>query len=240
MEHDLPVRGGEKGVIPAAAYVVARVETGAPLTDNDAAGAHGLAAEAFDTEAFGFRVAAVAGTATCFFVSHENLRCLTRNASNLDFGIILAVPLALHVVLAPPELDDVDFLVPSVGLDRCGNLASRNEWLTDLDPGIGLDKQNLVELNLLTGLCDKSLDLQGLAFLDPVLLAARLDYRIHVEKLREAKFLLELRIFYRSMAHVKWGWRRGLLSKSTLAFCSDLIYKRPVLLSTPKQVEAYF
>jgi hypothetical protein len=150
------------------------------------------------------------------------------------------VPLALHVVLAPPELDDVDFLVPSVRLDCCGYLAARNEWLTDLDPGIGLNQQDFVELNLLTGLCDKGLDLQGLAFLDPVLLAARLDYRIHDEKLREAKFLLELRIFYRSATHVKWRWRPGSLSKPALAFCSDLIYKKPVLLSTPKQVEAYF
>ena len=46
------------------------MKLGATLAHDDVAGQHHLTAKALDAQPFGFGVAAVAGTAACFFVCH--------------------------------------------------------------------------------------------------------------------------------------------------------------------------
>ena len=67
----LPVGQREQRVIAAHADIFTRVHLGAALADDDAAGGDQFATETLDAESFGFRVAAVAGTAACFFMCHE-------------------------------------------------------------------------------------------------------------------------------------------------------------------------
>jgi hypothetical protein len=58
-------------VVLAHADVLTRMHLGAALADDDAAGGDQLIAVAFDAEAFGIRIAAVSGTAACFFMCHS-------------------------------------------------------------------------------------------------------------------------------------------------------------------------
>ena len=60
-ELDHAVGGGEKGVVAATAHVVAGVELGSPLADDDRAGGHLGAVVDLHAEALGIRVTAVPG-----------------------------------------------------------------------------------------------------------------------------------------------------------------------------------
>lgn len=63
----------KQGVIVTTAHIVAGVNLGATLTDQDVAGAHDLAAVALHTQALGIRVATVTSTTSTFLVSHDEL-----------------------------------------------------------------------------------------------------------------------------------------------------------------------
>src|ERR1700736_2464797 len=66
LDHTVGLR--EQSVIGANADVYAGAIHGPTLTDQDIAREHGLAAELLDAEALGVRIAAVTGTAACFFM----------------------------------------------------------------------------------------------------------------------------------------------------------------------------
>src|SRR5205085_6237120 len=69
-ELHLAVGGGEQRVVAAPADVVAGVELGAPLTDDDRAGAHGGAVEDLHPEPLGGRVTPVAGRGRTLLLRH--------------------------------------------------------------------------------------------------------------------------------------------------------------------------
>ena len=73
VEADVAVGKGEEGVVPAHADVVAGVEFGAALADEDGAGEDELAAVAFHAEALAVAVAAVACRSLTFFMCHDGL-----------------------------------------------------------------------------------------------------------------------------------------------------------------------
>src|SRR5205085_9219570 len=62
----------EEGVVAAAPDVVARLEAGAALADQNLAAQHRLAAEALHAQPLGIRIAPVARTAYAFFVCHNS------------------------------------------------------------------------------------------------------------------------------------------------------------------------
>src|SRR6185295_18007442 len=103
--------------------VDSRMEPGAALADDDAAGIDELAGVRLDAQALRFRVAAVARTAACFFVCHGGYAPSADNAVDLEFGEVLAVTLVLLVVLAPAHLENRDLVAATVPddsrLDRC-------------------------------------------------------------------------------------------------------------------------
>src|SRR3954452_12714127 len=67
------VRLGEQGVVLADADIGAGVELGAALADEDVAGDHALVAELLHAQALAGGIAAVPGTAACFFMCHSVL-----------------------------------------------------------------------------------------------------------------------------------------------------------------------
>lgn len=61
----------EQGVVFATTDVLAGMEVGATLANNDVAGDDVLTTEALHAKSLGMRVAAVTGGAKTFFMSHE-------------------------------------------------------------------------------------------------------------------------------------------------------------------------
>jgi len=66
-------RSREQSVVFANAYVSTSMESCATLTNNDIASQDMLAAVFFDTQTFGYRIAAVTGATTCLFMCHDLL-----------------------------------------------------------------------------------------------------------------------------------------------------------------------
>src|SRR5512139_3154547 len=76
----------EEGAVPSHADVRPRVVDGAVLAHEDAPRADRLAAEALHAEALPLAVAAVAGTALSFFVSHRPISLLDGDPADLHAG----------------------------------------------------------------------------------------------------------------------------------------------------------
>jgi hypothetical protein len=69
-EFDKTISFGEEGVVSAYTNILARIDAGATLPDDDGSGADKLTIIAFDAQALGVAIATVpAGTAT-FLMSH--------------------------------------------------------------------------------------------------------------------------------------------------------------------------
>src|SRR5690606_14850416 len=107
--------------VAAEADVLARLEPGAALADEDAAGRDELAVEALDAEPLGVAVGAVLGAAYALLVSH------LQPSSALDLGDAhlgeaLPVPDVTPVVGLRPELVDVHLLAAAVAQHLGGDL----------------------------------------------------------------------------------------------------------------------
>src|SRR5688572_6434803 len=115
LELHLAVGLGEDRVVLAHAGIDARVELAAALPHDDVPRNHVLAAEVLDAEALGGRVAAVAGTATCFLMCHVRYSGLcAENLRDLDLRVVLPMTLFLVVMLAAAMLDDADLVFAAV------------------------------------------------------------------------------------------------------------------------------
>ena len=101
------------------------------------------------------------------------------DAGNLQFGIGLAMAHLLTVMLAAAELDDMDFFAARLGLDDGRDLAALEKRRADLDVIAVTDHHHVGEVDGRALIGHDLFDLQGLAFSDPVLLAAGYDYRVH-------------------------------------------------------------
>jgi hypothetical protein len=73
VERDYAVLEGEEGPIATDADILAGVQAGAALTDEDVAGEDGLPAEALDAATLGMAFATVAGCSLTFLVSHDEI-----------------------------------------------------------------------------------------------------------------------------------------------------------------------
>jgi hypothetical protein len=73
IEADMAVGEGEEGVVPSHADVVAGMELGAALTDENGAGEDELSAVPFHAETLAMAVAAVACRSLTFFMCHDEL-----------------------------------------------------------------------------------------------------------------------------------------------------------------------
>jgi hypothetical protein len=73
VERDHAVLEGEEGPVATNADILAGVQAGAALTDEDVAGEDGLPAEALDAATLGMAFATVAGCSLTFLVSHDEI-----------------------------------------------------------------------------------------------------------------------------------------------------------------------
>src|SRR5437762_10847138 len=91
---------------------------GAALTYDDTAGRDQFTTVAFYTQTFGIGIATISGTIACFFMCHGKLS-LCRNASNLDFGVILPMSLMFLVMFTPPLLEITYLVMPALAQRGC-------------------------------------------------------------------------------------------------------------------------
>src|SRR6056297_2305439 len=101
------------------------------------------------------------------------------DSGDLDFGVVLAMTHALHVVLAAPELDDPHLVAAAVAHDFRGDLAAVDGRRADADIVAVGDHQYLIELHRSTVFGVELFDLDDVAGRGLVLLAAGFEYRVH-------------------------------------------------------------
>jgi len=71
LEFHFAVNYCKKRIVSTNHNVVARVNLGSSLTNQNVAGTHYLTIISFDAQSFGFTVASISGTANSFFMSHD-------------------------------------------------------------------------------------------------------------------------------------------------------------------------
>ena len=175
----------EQGVVLAAADVLAGMEVGAALADDDVAGLHSLAGELLHAQSLRVRVATVTGRAQAFLVCHERfllnpLFGLGRtDGFDLHAGQVLTMTAQLLVVLALLELED-QRLVALELLEHSGHDLGLGGLL-----GVGLHLVAVyhadgLKFHLVARLDVELLDVDLVSGGDFVLLAARFHDCVHV------------------------------------------------------------
>src|SRR5690606_13154204 len=115
-----------------------------------------------------------------FLCAMEGFSCGSAgDAGDLDFGVVLPVTHALHVVLAAAELDDADLLVAAVALDGSRDLGAVHRRRADGDLVAIAQQEDLPEFDGAARLCVQLLHAEGLALHHAVLLAAGDDDCVH-------------------------------------------------------------
>jgi len=109
VELDRAILEGKEGPIAAGADVLASVQLGAALTDDDIASNDLLAAKDLNAEALAVAVATVAGGSLSFLMCHGSGSFLDGDGVDLDDRKLLAMALLLFVALALLFLEDNDF-----------------------------------------------------------------------------------------------------------------------------------
>src|SRR5690606_1662258 len=121
----------------------------------------GLAAIDLHAQVLRVGVAAVARGTYALLVCHDCFSLLavagTVDSGDLDFGVVLAMPLPLHVVLAAAELDDAH-LVGAAVADDLGGDAGALERVAELDAVAVAQHQDVVEGDLAAGIGLELLD----------------------------------------------------------------------------------
>src|SRR5262245_53428867 len=111
-----------------------------------------------------------------------------RLSSALDAGDLhrrerLAMTLLTMVVLAAPELEDDDLLAPILRSDFRLDLCPGHERRPDLHRVACANEKDFAERDRVADVAGELLDPELVAGGDPVLLAARFDYRVHAHPL---------------------------------------------------------
>ncbi len=179
---------GKKGVVLADADTDTGMELGAALANKDIAGENQLTTVTLDAKPFRFRVAAVTGTAACFFMCHVSVSFpLGRNTVNADFSVILTVALMLLVMLATTHLEDLDLVVTALRKHSSLDCRTGNKRSTDFH-GLALaDHEHLVKSNFCANFCRYLFYFKFFASGNAILLASGFYDRVHVGLQRTIK-----------------------------------------------------
>src|SRR2546427_3787960 len=159
----------EQRVVTPHADVGAGMHLRAALAHQDLPGVDALAAERLDAEALGVGIAPVARAAARFLVSHA---LPLQDIVYADLGVRLPMALRFLVVLAPAQLEDLQFLAASVRQHRALRLGAGAERRAHLQVVAFADEQHLVERDRRADFRRQRLDAHLGARLDAVLLAA--------------------------------------------------------------------
>src|SRR5436853_486782 len=166
----------EQRVVASHADVRAGMHLRAALAHQDLTGIDPLAAERLDAEALGLGIAPVARAAARFLVSHA---LPLQDIVYADLGVGLPMALRFLVVLAPAQLEDLQFLAAPVRHHRTLHLGAGDERRADLQVVAFADEQYFVERDRRADFSRQRLHAQLRAGLNTVLLAAGLDHCVH-------------------------------------------------------------
>src|SRR5690554_4102969 len=182
---------GEQGVVLAAADVVAGVELGTALADDDLTGADDLTAETLDAEALGVGVAAVPGGAGALLRCHLSPAFLwcergvtgpgaarLLDAGDLDAGQLLAVTLPTAVAGLVLELHDRDLLA-ALGAHDLGGDGDLGEVVGTGGHLVAVHEHERGEVDGVTDLAANPVHDDDVADGHLLLSAAGLDDRVH-------------------------------------------------------------
>src|SRR5947207_6535729 len=172
LELDLTVDHGEQGVVRRPAHVQPGVELGAALLDEDGPGGDELSGEAFHAQILGAGVAAVAGGADAFLVSHFDSSVLELHVGDPDLGERLAMPGLAPEPGAAGEAVDLDLLALAVSHHFGRHLGALQDRLAGVHVLAVAGQQHAIEGQLAPGLACEQRDLDRDAGLGPVLDAA--------------------------------------------------------------------
>src|SRR6185369_768034 len=175
------VHQGEQGVVLAHADVGAGVELGAALAHDDGAGADQFTAESLHAEHLGLGIPPVSRRAASFFLCHFELLRLTGDRADLQFGELLAMPLALLIVLATAHLEDANLVVLAVRHHSGFHSCAGHQGGADLDLAAVADGQNLVDHDLLAYVRSNLFYFNFFAGSNAILLATGFYDRVHVD-----------------------------------------------------------
>src|SRR5688572_21489947 len=173
---------GEQGVVLAAPDVAAGEEAGAALAHDDRAALDGLAAERLDPEALRLGIAAVASRALTFLMSHdEPFRTSERDVLDAHPQQVLPVAARAAVALAALLLEHHQLGAAHLVDHHPGDRRAVDRRTAHPHAALAVHHEHSVESDLLHLLAAHrlDLDLDHVAALDPVLLAATLDDREH-------------------------------------------------------------
>ena len=194
LKADDAVGEGEEGIVFADADVVARVELGAALADEDIARKHRLAVRTLHAEALRLAVAPVVGRARSLFMSKqtENDHCfvppncrviaaaaafpLQRDLVDLHLGEGLTMALLFALVLLRLILEDDDLFELVLRLYRSGDLC-RSDFLARLDAVFVRQHEDL-EVHAVADVRAELFDTDDVTLGNTVLFAAVLDDRV--------------------------------------------------------------
>ena len=159
-------------MVAADTDVIAGVELGAALTNDDAASVDHGVTENLDAEALCLRV--------FYVLFKKSLLKLSLDLDDLDFRVVLTVAGALHGVLAAAELENADLVGAAVMGHDSGHGSTFHDGGTDLKAFFGAHSEHFVENHFAFNVGVEGFDLEKITFGNAVLLAAGLDNCVHV------------------------------------------------------------
>lgn len=181
IEQHIAINQRKNRVVPAEADITTWQKFCSALTDEDVAGDDGLPAKFFDAESFALAIASVFDTALTFFMSHNLRRVerklgLGRDGRDFEFGELTPVAHGAVVTFAPFVFESDDLrgfvLVNDFRGDRC----AAHIRSTDADAGILRNEKDFREAGRGSGFEVKFFDVKNVAFGNPILFAACVNY----------------------------------------------------------------
>jgi len=177
---DVPVNSGKDSVIPAHPHVCARQKVRASLPNNDGSGPHDLSIIPFDPQSFGVTVSSIAAGAATFFVCHSPRLFLS------DHNLVYAnrsqgLPMASLQAIAFSSLIFVDngLSAQILGVDGAQHASTSHSRMTDFALSAVVEKQNLIEHELIARLSIQFLHLDAVTLTHFVLFTTYLNDRVH-------------------------------------------------------------
>jgi len=174
----MAVNQGEQSVVFADADIIASMELGTTLTNNDRACADQFATESLDAKHLWLGITTVARRAAAFFLCHD-LFSSGRDRADLQFCELLAVTLTFLIVLTTAHLEDVHFVVLAMR-QNCGfDCGAGHQGRADLEFSAGSDGQNLINHDFLANVRSNLFYFNFFASDNTILFATGFYDRVH-------------------------------------------------------------
>jgi len=184
----MAVHQGKQSVVFADADIVACMELGATLTNDDRASADQFTTESLDAEHFWLGITTVARRAAAFFLCHDLFSSGSDHA-DLQFGELLAVTLTFLIVLATAHLENVHFVVLAMSQHCDCDGCAGHQGRADLQVCAVADCENLINHDFLANGADLKIGtpLVSGATVKATVVAHGKHDKVHIFKMRRRK-----------------------------------------------------